>query len=218
MKERRLKHRFKLERDSLESLLGDGFPVGSIILIEGEEGGGKTLLCWRICYGALKNGLSVTYLSREHTTRAFIQHMHSLDYEPLKYLVDGSLLFLPKTSLRGTIKMPLEKLLKKREIVASDIIILDMPDITKEEVNEIYSILKRLTWYRKSIILACGSDVGLGDEADIYLRVHRAPSEAGFIHRIDVVRFTGTRERFRDGIDFRVEPGVGFVLDITEVV
>ena len=214
----KFKHRFELERDSLEKLLGDGFPVGSIILMEGGEGSGKTLLCWRICYGALKNGETVTYISSEHTTRSFIQHMTSLNYSPLKYLINGTLLFIPETTLRGPIKMTLVSMLKKREIISSDLIILDMPRLTREDVSGIYAIMKRLTWYRKSIILACNGDVGLREEADIYLKIIRSMRESGLAHEIDIVRFAGTTERFRESIDFRVEPGVGFVLEITEVV
>ena len=216
--ERGLKHRFKLERDSFEALLGGGFPMGSIVLMEGEEGSGKTLLSWRICYGALKNDHSVTYISSEHTTRSFIHHMCSLDYDPLKYLIDGSLLFIPKATLKGIAKAPLENLLRKREVAAAEIIILDMPGLKGEEVAKIYSILKRLTWYRKSIILACNNDGGLRNEADIYLKISRVIGEAGNTHGIDIVRFSGTRQRFTDTIQFRVEPGVGFVLEITEVV
>jgi len=218
MPKRGLKHHFKLERDSLEALLGDGFPVGSIILIEGEEGSGKTVLCWRITYGALKNGHSVTYLSSDHITRSFIHHMASLNYDPLKYLIDGSLLFIPKITLRGPVKMPLATMLTKREIVASELIILDMPALKKEDVSMIYTILKRLTWYRKSIILACDTDVGLGDEADIYLKVRRVLGEMGLTHGVDIVRFAGTKNRFRDAIQFRVEPQIGFVLEITEMI
>ena len=71
---------FELERDGLNRSLGEGFPKGIIGLTMGEYGSGKSAIMQRLCYGFLQNGVTVTYVSTELTTKGFIDQMKSLEY------------------------------------------------------------------------------------------------------------------------------------------
>jgi flagellar protein FlaH len=82
------------DRDRLNEELGGGFPQGSIVLMEGEYGAGKSVLSQRFNYGMLKTGHSVTHLSAEFTIGGFIDQMHSLDYDVTDHLLSEELLFL----------------------------------------------------------------------------------------------------------------------------
>jgi flagellar protein FlaH len=51
-----------LERDELNRNLGGGMPVNSLILIEGKDGAGKSIVSQRLCYGLLEHGhTALTY-------------------------------------------------------------------------------------------------------------------------------------------------------------
>ncbi|MFW6458258.1 MAG: ATPase domain-containing protein [Halodesulfurarchaeum sp.] len=82
------------ERDRLNNELGGGIPRGSIVLVEGDYGAGKSALSQRFSYGLCEQGVPVTLLSTELTVPGFLDQMHSLDYGVEEHLLDERLLFL----------------------------------------------------------------------------------------------------------------------------
>jgi flagellar protein FlaH len=82
------------DHDTLNNELGGGIPRGSIVLMEGEYGAGKSVLSQRFNYGFCQTGASVSYLSTEFTVSGFIQQMHSLSYDVTQELLDEQMLFL----------------------------------------------------------------------------------------------------------------------------
>jgi len=82
------------DHDRLNAELGGGVPPGSIILVEGDYGSGKSALSQRLSYGFCETERSVTYLSTELTVRGFIDQMHSLSYDMVDHLLDEDVLFL----------------------------------------------------------------------------------------------------------------------------
>lgn len=82
------------ERDRLNANIGGGIPRGSIVLIEGGYGAGKSTLCQRFGYGACREGETVCYLSTELTLRQFLDQMYSLSYDVVSDVLDENLLFL----------------------------------------------------------------------------------------------------------------------------
>jgi len=82
------------EHDRLNDELGGGLPRGSIVLVEGEYGAGKSAMSQRFAYGFCEEGLDVTLLSTELTVRGFIDQMDSLGYNVEGHLLDERLLFL----------------------------------------------------------------------------------------------------------------------------
>lgn len=82
------------DHDRLNHELGGGIPRGSIVLIEGDYGAGKSAMSQRFSYGLCETGHSVTLLSTELTIGGFIDQMHSLSYGVEDHLLDERLLFL----------------------------------------------------------------------------------------------------------------------------
>lgn len=82
------------DRDRVNEELGGGIPTGSIVLLEGDYGAGKSVMSQRFSYGFCESGQTVTYLSTELTVRGFIDQMHSLSYNIEDHLLDEQLLFL----------------------------------------------------------------------------------------------------------------------------
>lgn len=90
------------DRDRLNEELGGGFPSGSIVLLEGEYGAGKSVMTQRFSKGLLEEGYTVTYLSTELTTSGVIGQMHSLGYNVEADILDEDLLFLHADIDSGT--------------------------------------------------------------------------------------------------------------------
>src|SRR6056297_2147555 len=75
------------DHDRLNKELGGGIPGGSIVLIEGDYGAGKSAMSQRFTYGLCEEGHSVTLVSTELTVRGFIDQMHSLSYDMEEHLL-----------------------------------------------------------------------------------------------------------------------------------
>ncbi|MEF8881607.1 MAG: ATPase domain-containing protein [Halapricum sp.] len=82
------------ERDRLNKELGGGIPPGSIVLIEGDYGAGKSAMSQRFTYGLCEEGHRVTMLSTELTVGSFLDQMHSLNYDMVEHMLDENVLFL----------------------------------------------------------------------------------------------------------------------------
>ena len=125
--------------DRLNDELGGGLPRGSIILVEGEYGAGKSALSQRLTHGFCEEGYDVTMLSTELTVRGFIDQMDSLGYNVESHLLDERLLFLHANidsgggELRGdeqegNRKNLLERLMNAEVMWDADIVIIDTFD------------------------------------------------------------------------------------------
>jgi flagellar protein FlaH len=128
------------ERDRLNNELGGGIPRGSIVLIEGDYGAGKSAISQRFAYGLCEQDVAVTLLSTELTVPGFIDQMHSLDYGMEEHLLDERLLFLHAdvdtggNALRGgskddaNRKKLLKRLMEAEEMWEADVIVIDTFD------------------------------------------------------------------------------------------
>ncbi|KZN23599.1 ATPase [Haladaptatus sp. R4] len=130
------------DHDRLNNELGGGIPRGSIVLMEGDYGAGKSALSQRFSYGLCETDHSVTLLSTELTVRGFIDQMHSLSYGIEEHLLNERLLFLHADVDTGTrqITAPsentddgqrkelLNRLMKAEAMWDADVVIIDTFD------------------------------------------------------------------------------------------
>ncbi|MCO8245249.1 MULTISPECIES: ATPase domain-containing protein [unclassified Haladaptatus] len=130
------------EHDRLNNELGGGIPRGSIVLMEGDYGAGKSALSQRFSYGLCETDHSVTLLSTELTVGGFIDQMHSLSYGIEEHLLNERLLFLHADVDTGTrqITAPsestddgqrkelLNRLMKAEAMWDADVVIIDTFD------------------------------------------------------------------------------------------
>jgi len=82
--------RIEIESDELHRKIGVGIPKGALMLIEGEDGSGKSIVCQRLLYGFLKNGHTVTYICSEMTMKDFISQMKSIEYRIHEFITTKS--------------------------------------------------------------------------------------------------------------------------------
>lgn len=82
-------------KDRVKNAFGGGFPKGSIVVVKGLEGTGKTILSQRVLYGLCEEGKSVAYVTPEFGSGDFVDQMESLDYPVMNHmLVTRNLLFI----------------------------------------------------------------------------------------------------------------------------
>lgn len=224
---------FEIDRDELGRRLGGGIAEGSITLIEGDDGSGKTILTQRMAYGLLVNGYSVTYVSTELSLPEFTKQMMSLRYNITPYILNGQFRFFPvfpSTTYKLRKKKDLIQRLSKADIIfQTDVTIIDtitmmIPDegIDEKTVFEFINKLKKEVLRGKSIIIT--ADPGATDEklleplreiADNYIIAKLETAAEDIKNVILVQRWKRTEREVSKIIKFRVEPKFGIVIDIS---
>jgi archaeal flagellar protein FlaH len=226
-------YKFEIDRDGLHRQLGAGIPKGSIMLLEGKYGAGKSAILQRLTYGFLKNGVTVTYISTELTTPGFIEQMRSLDYPITPYLLNRDLLYIPVFPLIGD-AVPrrefLDKLMDTKDLYEREVTIIDSfsslvkMDLRGQRAIQVLAFFKKLAALSRTIILTVDPvDLDertlspLRSDSDIYMSITMAQLEGSTVRALNVNRFGGSTEPVGDAIGFRIEPKIGFIIDITTV-
>lgn len=217
-----------LDRDEMGQRLGGGLPRGAIILVEGGEGSGRSVLCQRLAFGCLQNGHRVSYVSTEMTMAEHIDQMYSLGYDIGRFMDMRRYIYASPFSPAGPMlsrEEMLPRLRSARRIYDADLIILDsisamMPSCAREEdLRDLLSFYKSLALEKRTLVISTGREEQMRQfrqSCDILLEL-RTEEDDSSMHRIDIKRYSRARSRIEDHIAFRVEPGVGTVIDLLEV-
>ena len=223
-----------LKKDELSRNLGGGLPNNSIVVLQGNDGAGKSIMCQRLAYGVLANGHTATYISTELDLPSFALQMRSVGYRVDEFILDEKLLFMPMFPFIGNSELQgdfLEKLINTRELFDNDVIIFDTLSffILNEQINDnnifrIIQFFKRLANLDKTIIVSLDpTNVNkrflsiLTSVSDGILTVSLKEFLGNLIRMIEVVRFRRTLTVPSTRIPFRVEPGVGIAIEVASL-
>jgi len=225
--------KFKIARDELDKKLGGGFPNGSLIVIDGEHGTGKSILLQRIAYGLLENGHSVTFVSTQFTTRDFISQMYSLNFPVLPYLASNRLLFISVYPLISETKQGdffFTKLMETRDLYNSDVLIIDtLSSIIKynkdnQKVSDLIGFFKRITGTGKTIAVSVNiNDLNedtlgvLRSSAHIYISTKQKTIGDNIKQSIVVNKYLSAQDSYTTITNFRIVPKIGFIIEISSV-
>lgn len=227
-------YKIDLLRDELDRSIGGGLPKNSLMLFEGGDGAGKSILAQRLTYGFLEHGASVTYISTELNTMGFVEQMESMDYDVKNYLINKNLLFIPMFPLLGTTKLAdnfFKKLLVTKQIFENEIIIFDTlsfllikNSITDNEVFDMILTLKRLTTLGKTILFCVDPDhltptflTMIRSICDIYFKIDLRAFAGSLVRVIAVQRFKRPMAEVSNSIPFKIEPGKGLAIEIASL-
>lgn len=81
-------------RDRVDQAFGGGFPAGSVVLLEGGHGVGKSVLVQRFTHGMATEGTRVSHVSTDGGAADFLAQMASLSYDAVDHLLEERVLFL----------------------------------------------------------------------------------------------------------------------------
>jgi len=230
-------------RDQLNEKLGGGLPEGSIVLIEGKYGAGKSALTQRIAYGLCEAGYRVTLVSTELTIRQFLTQMHSLGYKRIEtHLLSERLLFLHADlgKFKGKREL-LKRMMEAKVMWKADVIIIDTFDaILRNDATfdalirqdkgrsaalQIISFFRSMIGKGKTIVLTI-DPTNLSEDvlspfraiADVYLEIEMIEVGNEIRRSINVNRFAGMGEQVGDKIGFSVRSGIGIVIEARAIV
>ncbi len=221
----------ELPRDELNRHFGGGIPKNSLILIEGKDGSGKSILCQRISYALLKKGKTVTYISTELNTLEFIRQTNSVNYCMRDFFLDGTLLFITMIPYLGRVKFEnnfIEKIINSPKLFENEVIIFDTLSflLVKENATEgdyykIINFFKKLNNINKTVIFTI-DPVHINDKfltllrnvSDLYINMKIESFAGQTIRVIDIKRFKRPNDIYTPRIPFRVEPKEGLIIEI----
>jgi flagellar protein FlaH len=225
--------RIELSRDDIHKRLGGGIPQGSIILIEGEESTGKSIIAQRLVYGFLQNNHTVTYISTQLTTVEFVKQMMSLNYNINKKLLSGSLLYIPVYPLiSDNIQKEdfIKKIMHNRTFYEKDIVVFDtlsslvINDASDVKINDLIAFFKRIAAMNKIIIYT----VNPKELPESILTMLR--TAATMVFKTNIYAFGGSVKNilkiekynlasgsYQKTMVFRVEPKLGIAVEISSI-
>ncbi|MFO7872720.1 MAG: ATPase domain-containing protein, partial [Candidatus Undinarchaeales archaeon] len=92
-KEKDLKQakKFRTGIKGFDSLMKEGIPEGSAILVAGGPGTGKTIFCLQVIWNAIQNGKKCLYMSFEENEDRLKQHMRDFGWDPKPFIKKGTL-------------------------------------------------------------------------------------------------------------------------------
>ena len=220
-----------LDRDQLHANLGDGIPTGSLILLEGDDGAGKSIFSQRLIYGMLQDGKNITYISTELSTKDFIDQMTSVNYMIDDYIINQKLLFIPMFPFLGGVTLKkdfMSRLMKAKELFQSDVVVIDTfsfllvkDNTTEEDCFDVIDFLKKLTNKNKTIIFTVDPQhlnksllTLLRGISDIYFQLGMKSLAGEERKFIKINRFKKSKGVVSNVIPFRIQPGNGFIIEI----
>ena len=223
-----------LERDELSEKLGGGIPDSSLMLIEGNDGGGKSIIAQRLTYGLVKNGATVTYISTELHTMGFVEQMSSIEYDVTEAILNETLVFIPMFPYLGNVKLRddfMSRLMKSKKLFENDVIIIDtlsyllvQDNVTKEKIFEIIKFFKSLLSLNKTIIF-CIDPEHITHEflrmmraiADIYVTSEAKEVLGNLLRVASIKRFRRSKEAPSIQFPFKVEPRIGMSIELASL-
>lgn len=221
----------ELIRDELNRYFGGGIPKNSLVLFEGIDGSGKSVLCQRFIYAMLKKGKNITYISTELNTLDFIKQLDSLNYSVKSFLLNRQLMFITMVPYLGTVKFEddfLEKIMSEKKLFDSEIIVFDTLSfllVKKGDKEDVYfkivNFFRKLNNLNKTIIFTV-DPTHLDDRflnllrsvADMYINVVISNFAGEIVRYLEIKRFKRPMDVYMNKIPFRVEPKEGLIIEI----
>jgi flagellar protein FlaH len=223
-----------LKRDELDRSFGGGIPRSSLVLIEGEDGSGKSILAQRIAFGLLEHNTTVSYISTEMNTIDFINQMNSINYEIQQHLLNDRLMFIPMFPFLGQVKMRddfMDRLMKAKKIFEKDAIIFDtmsfllvQDSVKANQSFDIVNFVKKITTLNK-ILVFCVDPTHLNKDflslirsiADVYIQVEAKMVLGNLLRVASVKRFRRCADDVATAFPFKVEPGNGLAIELASL-
>ncbi|MCA9486197.1 hypothetical protein H6501_01130 [Candidatus Woesearchaeota archaeon] len=221
----------ELIRDELNRYFGGGIPKNSLILFEGIDGAGKSVLCQRFIYAMLKKEKTVTYISTELNTLDFIKQLDSLNYSVKEAMLENKLFFITMVPYLGKVKFEedfLDKIMKSPKLFENEIVVFDTLSFlflkkgaTEEDFHTIINFFKKLNNLNKTIIFTVDPThldtkflTLLHSVVDLYIDVELSSFAGEAVRTLNIRRFKRPADLYVAKIPFRVEPKEGLIIEI----
>ncbi|MCH1540662.1 MAG: hypothetical protein L7S56_04405 [Candidatus Poseidonia sp.] len=223
---------FEVETDSLGDSMGLRLPNRSMYMVQGKVGSGKSLISQRLTHGMLENGVKVLVITTELTTRGWIEQMESIGYGVTHAIREGRLMVLSRygTVAESKDDVTLDDVLASPAVPAADVVVFDsasalMPtDLDDSGRFALMQQFRKIASDGRSFLLCVDPDEMDGKllhsmraSSEVVLDMENAMIGGEIKRNIVVTRFLRAAGPIQTSIGWRVEPGMGFIVDITAV-
>ena len=208
----------------IDKKMGGGIPVGSLTLIEGQSGAGKSVLSQQMIWGSLDDGYKVTLFTTENTVKSLVKQMDSLSLDILDYLLLGRLKIYPIQITKGG-EIPQESINVLFNAVkgerGQDLIIVDSLTsfVTQSPVEEIISFFEECKTFCNdglsiinivhSYAFSESTLIRIRSMCDAHLRLRIEEMGDKLMKVLEVAKVRGADKNTGNIVSFDVEPGWG---------
>lgn len=205
----------------LDSRMGGGLPTGSLTLIEGGSGAGKSVLSQQIIWGSLQDGFTASLFTTENNVKSLVSQMKSIDLDILDFLLLRKFRAYPVELARLRERAPgalIQAMKKERE---RDLLVVDSftPAITHSSNDQILTFLeecKRLCATGMTMIITVHGDAvdpdiisTIRSMCDANLRLRSEQDGQKLVKTLEVAKIRGAASGTGSIVGFDVEPGWG---------
>ncbi len=214
----------------LDSKMGGGIPLGSLTLVEGSSGAGKSVLSQQMMFGSLNDSFTLSLFTSENSVKSLVKQMRSLDLDILDYLLLGKIRIYPMelSQLGNTAPRRLLQAMSRetsRDMIIVDSLTLAIGQSTLEEVLGFFEECKRLCARGSSIILILHSHalnsellVRIRSLCDAHLQLRTEEVGKKLVKTLEVTKVRGADKTTGNIVSFEVEPGWGMrVIPVSKV-
>ncbi len=214
--------------EELDTRLGGGLPYPSLIVIEGDNGTGKTVLCTQFTLGLLNTGKNVLYITTENNVRSLLEQARNISLDLTDFFLKGMLNIIPAHLEnirwnRRLVEAVVEALIYfiKRRSRKYDVFVIDSLSIlasyfTIEVLHKILSEFKSIVKKGKMIIVTLHSSVikedamkELAATADVYFRLSLAEVGGRSVKAMSIIKIRGAPSVAETLIAFDIDPAFG---------
>lgn len=201
--------------------MGGGLPTGSLTLIEGSSGSGKSVLTQQILWGALQDAFTVSIFTSENTVSSLVSQMEKLDLSILDFVLLGRCRIYPMALARlgAGAAATLLSILKAQK---RDVLIVDsftsavMNSSESTPILQFFEQCKRLCSTGTTVIVTLHAQ-GVSDDvlnplrsmSDVVLKLRVEQDGNRMVKTLEVSKVRGADSVTGAVVGFEVEPGWG---------
>jgi len=212
--------------DEIDKKLGEGIPLGSLVLIEGENDTGKSVLCQQMVYGGLNQLYRIAYYSTENTIKSMLAQMESLSLDVSDFYSWGYFRIFPvhlegvewtSEQMKGTLHLLNSHLKNIRErIVIVDSLTMFTTYSNEDLILEFLTSLKNLCDKGYTILITLHQHafkedtlVRIRSSCDCHLFLRKEQLTDRYISVMEVSKIRGAKKSTGNIVSFEVQPGFG---------
>ncbi|MFN8528033.1 MAG: ATPase domain-containing protein [Anaerolineae bacterium] len=209
----------------LDSKMGGGLPLGSLVLIEGSSAAGKSVLAQQILHGALFHQYTAALFTSENSVRSLVSQMQSIDLDILDFLLLGRFRVYPMALTQLGTEAPTVLIDAIRKESHRQMIVIDSftsaisENSTPQNILHFFEQCKKLCTQNITIIITLHSASvkqelvsPIRSMCDAHLQLRTQQDAQRLIKTLEVTKIRGASGVTGSIVGFEVEPGWGMRL------
>ena len=212
--------------DEIDKKLGEGIPLGSLVLIEGENDTGKSVFCQQMVYGGLNQLYRIAYYSTENTIKSMLAQMDSLSLDISDFYSWGYFRIFPvhlegvewtSKQMKGTLHLVINHIKSiKEKVIIIDSLTMFTTYSDEDNILGFLTSLKNLCDKGYTIFITLHQHafkedtlVRIRSSCDCHLFLRKEQLTDRYISVMEVAKIRGAKKSTGNIVSFEVQPGFG---------